>query len=195
MKFKLKVVLLLSLFSIGFNSVGVCAMLVPDIYGSLGVMHSSEKNTFFGNSDTTKVSNYHLALGIRPLDIPIVGGFRIEGQYDSHFRSTDIDSVYGAVLYYDILRIIPIVNPYIGVGMMTSKLNNSTARDFGVSDSDKAFSYHIGLDFSLPIVGLNLFLEARQMKFDYAKELNTTLSDLKIKKIDTIFGIKYYFLK
>jgi hypothetical protein len=190
MKFIFKKLLLVSIFVVVLNQVGFAMMFVPDIYGSVGVMNSSSKRTYYSDVSTTNLSNYQVSLGIRPLDVPILGGLRLEAQYNSGNSS----NLYSAVLYYDILRIIPFVNPYIGVGMIASKLNSDVYSSLGVSDSDNALSYHIGLDFVLPITGLNLFLELREMKFDYGQAVNS-LSNLKIQKIDTIFGIKYYFLK
>lgn len=179
-----KIYILCVLFLLCENSFG--SAFVPDIYLSVGSSYSDEKISFFGLKTTDSSFSYDVSLGIRPLDIPVLGGFRLEVQYSG--ASTYLQHSYGTILYYDILRIIPLINPYVGLGSYLSSLKS------GSYQNDNGLSYHVGFDIVLPVVGLNLFLEYRGMNFKYlANDSNNPA--LKMKKLDTIFGLKYYFIK
>ncbi len=164
--------------------------LVPDIYVSAGANYSKVDVSTGGVKTKDSDMAYLLSLGIRPLDVPIFGGLRVEGQYNIRPSNSALGNSYGLVLYYDVLRIIPFVNPYFGIGLNNTKLNSSV--DY-VNDSQTAFSWHLGLNFELPITGLGVFGEFRNINVKY----NDNIQDeyVKAKNYDTLIGLRYYFLK
>lgn len=189
--FSKTIFLLISLLYVGNAS---AMPLVPDIYVSAGLNYSTSnlKYTDISTTSTTKASDmaYLLSLGIRPIDVPILGGLRVEGQYNARGSSSTIGNSYGLVLYYDVLRIIPFVNPYFGLGINNTTLNSST--DYK-SDSNTGYSWHLGVNVELPVSGFGLFGEFRNISVKYNGDVQDSV--VKAQNYDTLIGIRYYFLK
>lgn len=175
--------------------------LVPDVYISAGYnMGSSEikyYNESTGNykdtySETT--DNYQFAIGIRPLDMPIFGGFRFEASYDVPVSSNIEDTDVGLGLYYD-FRILPIVTPYIGVAYHFDHYNfgDISGLPAGMDNDNHSYSFHVGADFAIPATSLSIFAD---YEFQQTHTHATTDDPSKygINNQSITFGLKYYII-
>ena len=178
--------------------------VVPDLYVWGGVINSNTKINFsdfqmpginiadYISGGDTKSNNTGLALGfgIRPIDLPVVGGFRIDLQYSNNFNKEAKNEMYGAVLYYDILRIIPIVHPYVGLGVYSSSLNKADVMDVvNQKATPSQVSFNVGLEASIPILG-HMFAEYRLINSDFSGLFATKV----IQNQDIMLGFKYYII-
>ncbi len=119
------IIFMFLIFATKINAIG---LPLVDIYGKYG----------YENYEGKSISN--LSLGIRPLDLPIIGGLRLEETFAiNHSASYFEENNYiKTAIYYDLFRFIPIVNPYLGVSFLSNI-------DFGA---------HAGLTFKIPMVPL-----------------------------------------
>ena len=178
--------------------------LVPDLYIWGGAINSNTKihlsdfqvprlniADYISGGDA-KSNNTGLAFGfgVRPIDLPVVGGFRIDLQYSNNFNKEAKNEMYGAVLYYDILRIIPIVHPYLGVGVYSSSLNKADVVDVvNQKTTPSQVSFNVGLEASIPILG-HMFAEYRFINSDFSG----LFASKGIQNQDIMLGFKYYII-
>lgn len=143
--------------------------------------NSDIKNNFNSNA-------YSLNIGVRPLDILILGGFRVEGQYSGYISGENKSSQWGATVYYDLFRFIPIVNPYLGFGIQRSHYDFDK-NIFGKREKE-SYSFNAGLTASIPLLPLDLYLEYRHLNTN--KKSYTESFSYKISSNDLMIGIRYY---
>jgi hypothetical protein len=168
--------------------------IVPDVYFSAGYLNSESKITV-KDIDTTseKISGNGalVSLGIRPLDLPIIGGFRGELQYFGVYSGDIKNNAYGFAIYYDFFRFIPIVNPYIGVSYYSNKYSFSESVDY---NKKSLVSMNAGLNVSIPVLPIDIFAEYRRVGESFDKAFNTP-NGININKNEYIIGMRYYILK
>ncbi|XWO14117.1 porin family protein [Candidatus Hepatincola sp. Pdp] len=177
------------------------APLIPDVYISAGVNIGSSKikyyNTEAGISKDTfseSANNYQFAIGIRPLDMPIVGGFRFEASYDVPTSSDIEDTDIGLVLFYD-FRIFPIITPYIGVGYHFDDYNfgNITGLSPDANTDNHSYSLHVGADFAIPTTSLSVFAEY-EFQQTHTRATTDDISKYGINNQSLTIGLKYYII-
>ncbi|MDR2007998.1 MAG: hypothetical protein LBQ34_03380 [Alphaproteobacteria bacterium] len=191
----LKYFILVLGLSLGFST-GAMAVL-PQLYIGGAVSEKNSTAEFNTPSDTKykssfNTTSYLLSLGIRPINlpIPIISNFRVEAQYLGALSGSNKDSQYGLVLYYDILRFIPFVNPYVGVGTQyaTYKFNNVS----DVNNKSKSlYTLHAGLTGKIPVLPLDVFLEYR---YTTSGNASSNVGSYKVSSNDVMLGLRYYVL-
>ncbi len=175
--------------------------LVPDIYIG-GAIYSGENkikdvynnNSSIGTRDGTfKNKSYLLSIGIRPIDLPILGNFRFEGSYSGSISGDNAASKYGLVMYFDLFRFIPIINPYIGLGY------SNTSYDFkdsykNLKNNVGEYSMHGGLNISPPFIPFDVYLEYKYFVAGDSFAVNK-LNSYKVEGSNIMLGARFYFLK
>ncbi|MFL1780603.1 hypothetical protein ABSA28_00293 [Candidatus Hepatincolaceae symbiont of Richtersius coronifer] len=189
------------------------AIFIPDLYISGGILSSTTSVSSVTALSTTTIEStkgnsegLFFTLGLRPIDLPIVGGFRGDLQYylDAYAQNVKRSS-YGAVIYFDFLRILPI-NPYIGVGITNtnSNLKNISNRGYIGEDYERSkggASAHIGVNLDIPFFPLDVFIEYRKVKKSlgaYFRGNSHNLSGANkynASSDDILIGVKYYIIK
>lgn len=177
------------------------APLIPDVYISAGYnMGSSEIKYYNTGTSTAKdtfsesANNYQFTLGIRPLDMPIFGGFRFEATYDVPTSSNIEDKDIGLVLFYD-FRILPIVTPYIGVGYHFDNYNFGDIAGLSpdASTDNHSYSFHVGADFAIPATSLSVFAEY-EFQQTHTRATTDDFSKYGIQNQSITIGLKYYLI-
>jgi opacity protein-like surface antigen len=191
---KTKKIMLALILSLGFTSVSWAVL--PEVY--IGAGYVQKKSIIDTNSDGSdeKFNNqsYLISLGVRPLGfLPILGNFRVEAQNLGALSGSNKDTQYGLVLYYDILRIIPIVNPYVGMGVQYATYNFDNTADFYDKKSKGLYTLHAGLNASIPALPLDLYVEYRYTTTTSNSSAGALSYD--IKSNDFMIGARYYILK
>ncbi len=158
---KKMIFLVLFLFATKINAFG---LPLVDIYGKYG----------YENYKGGSVSN--LSLGIRPLDLPIIGGLRLEETFAINHDASYFDSsTYNkTAIYYDLFRFIPIVNPYLGVSFLPGI-------DLGT---------HAGLTFKIPMVP---FYFDAEFSMYYKDKSDVPVGGDRIART-VMFSVRYNFL-
>lgn len=146
------------------------AIVLPDIYVGGGYINS-DSNVKIRSNDTIYTTSRSgngilLLAGIRPISlrIPVLNGIRLDFQYRSDLSGDIKTSSYGTVLYWDIIRIIPFVDPYIGIGIHRAdiRFDNQLKDERGFRNTNEnTYSGHVGLNFNLPVIPFNIFVEYR----------------------------------
>ncbi len=155
------IVLITLLFVTKINAMG---LPLVDIYGKYG----------YENYKGKSISN--VSLGIRPLDLPIIGGLRLEETFAINHNASYFDSgnYNKTSIYYDLFRFIPIVNPYIGFSLLT----------------DIDFGAHAGLTFKIPMVPLYFDTE---FSMYYKDKSDVPFGGDRIART-FMFSVRYNFL-
>ncbi|UQY80716.1 porin family protein [Candidatus Hepatincola sp. Av] len=177
------------------------APLIPDVYISAGYnMGSSEIKYYNNDTNTSKdtfsdsTHNYQFAIGIRPLDMPIVGGFRFEATYDVPTSSKIEDTDIGLILFYD-FRIFPIITPYIGVGYHFDDYNfsNIAGLSSDATTNNHSYSLHVGADFAIPTTSLSVFAEY-EFQQTHTRATVDDVSKYGINNQSLTIGLKYLII-
>lgn len=193
-----KKITLALLLSIGLTSASWA--ILPEVYvgGAYAQKKSKIETNFEDAKENFDTKSYLLSVGIRPINLPIIGNFRIEAQNLGAVSGQNKDSQYGLVLYYDILRIIPIVNPYVGVGVQYATYKFDNKDDFTNKKSKGLYTLHAGLTASIPVLPLDLYAEYR-----YTTTTSKSSSEVSgvgvikydVKSSDFMIGARYYIFK
>lgn len=215
-----KTLLLSSLFVLLASKTALAIPFVPSVYVSAGLSNSSV-NTYTITDVTNSTKSpakssmaLNAAIGITPLNVPILNIFRIEAQYFNNFNNSNFGvTQYGATLFTD-LKIIPFVNPYIGVGYHTGtiKLNNGLSGidenlvklvSYNKSATNNAVSVHAGATAKIPFLGFGVFAEYKLLLSKFNVKVNIPAnnqvaipSTVKYGALNhnIVFGIKYFIL-
>ncbi|MDR0484908.1 MAG: hypothetical protein LBH40_06500 [Alphaproteobacteria bacterium] len=192
MKISKYIILSLGLF-LGFSASSM-AMGIPEVYISGAFAKSKSKMDVETESNLDSIkknfdtNSYLLSLGIRPLNVPVFGNFRVEAQYLGALSGdANKDNQYALVVYYDILRIIPFINPYIGVGAKYASYKFNSIEDLKQKNKS-LYTFHAGLVGETPIAPLGFFVEYR-----YSNTMNS--NTFKMNSSDVMLGLRYYILK
>lgn len=134
----IKCKLRLLVFLLLFSSSLFATPLIPEIYIGAGLGYDTKE------SDGFTINNYNYLIGIRPLNLPVLGHLRLELQINDFVkkstRESFVKSEYNTVLYYDLIRTI--VDPYIGVGFNHRDYKNLPS-NADVADENYS-SFHLG---------------------------------------------------
>ncbi|MGV3278894.1 hypothetical protein ACFX5K_04525 [Rickettsiales bacterium LUAb2] len=195
----------------------VQAEILPNLYVS-GAMVSGngglkniklENNT--DNFSVNKVDNqnngFMFAAGISPnLPIPIIGSLRGQFEYSRNFNNNARGNMYGVGVYYDVLKIIPIVTPYIGASFMYYQANTrfelSGNDGKSVSLFDKVnqplAAFTVGANFDIPFIPLQVFAEYKYItssvfssNIKVINDNNISVKSADFKSNSIVLGLKY----
>ncbi|MCL2567033.1 MAG: hypothetical protein FWE18_02915 [Alphaproteobacteria bacterium] len=171
--------------------------VLPQVYIGGAAVNKSSKAEFkiadnHNANDNFNTTSYLFSLGIRPINlpIPIISDLRVEAQYLGALSNSNKNSQYGLVLYYDILRFIPFINPYVGVGTQYASYKFDKISDINKKNKS-LYTFHAGLTGKIPVVPLDVFLEYR---YTTSGSSNSSIGSYKVSSNDVMFGLRYYLL-